>query len=191
MTQRTHSDQTEPTPTTTSARSTEAARPALTPPTQSGRFSPDRRDVLRGAVVVAGAGALAACSSPPVATEAPPSSSTAAATSTTPGATSTSAAEAPAPSGTSTAEIPVGGGKVYSDRKVVVTQPAAGEFKAFSAVCTHQGCTVGQVENGQIICPCHSSHFDIATGAPTPDSVAKSPLEARSVTVSGNTFTVS
>ena len=63
------------------------------------------------------------------------------------------------------ADIPVGGGKVFDALKVVVTQPTAGDFKAFSAICTHQGCTVNGVSNGVITCPCHGSTFDIATGA--------------------------
>ncbi len=41
-----------------------------------------------------------------------------------------------------TGDIPEGGGKVFADQGVVVTQPASGEFKAFSAMCTHQGCAV-------------------------------------------------
>lgn len=45
-------------------------------------------------------------------------------------------------------EVPEGGGKVYSEQKVVVTQPEPGEFKAFTAVCTHQGCLVSSVEQG-------------------------------------------
>lgn len=61
-------------------------------------------------------------------------------------------------------EIPVGGGKVFADQKVVVTQPTAGQFKAFSATCTHQGCTVESVENGMIICPCHNSKFKASDG---------------------------
>jgi Rieske Fe-S protein len=70
------------------------------------------------------------------------------------------------------ADVPVGGGKIYGDEKVVVTQPAQGEFKAFTAVCTHQGCTVGSVRNGIIHCPCHGSEFKIADG-----SVAKGPAD--------------
>jgi Rieske Fe-S protein len=62
-------------------------------------------------------------------------------------------------------EIPVGGGKIYTAAKVVVTQPARGQYKAFSAVCTHVGCIMSEVANGTIDCPCHGSEFKIATGA--------------------------
>jgi len=86
--------------------------------------------------------------------------------------------------------VPVGGGTILSDKLVVVTQPTAGQFKAFSARCTHQGCPVTRVENGKISCPCHDSQFDITTGAPTPESPAKSPLDAKTATVSGDTITV-
>ncbi|HEX5811853.1 MAG TPA: Rieske (2Fe-2S) protein, partial [Pseudonocardia sp.] len=54
-----------------------------------------------------------------------------------------------------TSQVPVGGGVVLADAALVITQPKAGQFKAFSAVCTHQGCTVGSVEGGTINCPCH------------------------------------
>ncbi|KOT84705.1 hypothetical protein ADK70_22465 [Streptomyces rimosus subsp. pseudoverticillatus] len=64
-----------------------------------------------------------------------------------------------------TADIPEGGGKVFKDRKVVVTQPAAGEFKAFSAVCRHQGCLVNEVAGGTINCPCHGSKYAIDDGS--------------------------
>jgi Rieske Fe-S protein len=46
----------------------------------------------------------------------------------------------------STSDVPEGGGTVFSQQKVVVTQPEPGDFKAFTAVCTHQGCLVNSVE---------------------------------------------
>lgn len=152
----------------------------------------DRRGVLVAAVGVVGAGALAACSSPPVA-DAPASSSAPGGASSGSGATpaTSTGGETPAPAGTPTSDIPVGGGKIYADQQVVVTQPTAGQFKAFSAICTHQGCTVGQIEGGEIICPCHASHFSISTGAPTADSLAQSPLPEKSIAVAGGSFTVS
>ena len=53
----------------------------------------------------------------------------------------------------------MGGGKVFADDKVVVTQPEKGEFKAFSAVCTHAGCLVSGVKDSVITCDCHGSRF--------------------------------
>lgn len=86
--------------------------------------------------------------------------------------------------------VPVGGGVILAAHLVVVTQPSAGEFKAFSAICTHQQCPVTQVSQGEIICPCHGSRFDITTGAPTPESPAKLPLGPKPVTLAGDTVTV-
>jgi Rieske Fe-S protein len=83
----------------------------------------------------------------------------------------------------STSDIPVGGGRVFAAEKVVVTQPAEGEFKAFSAVCTHQGCTVGSVANGLINCPCHASRFRIAD-ASVASGPATRPLPERRISVS-------
>jgi Rieske Fe-S protein len=77
-------------------------------------------------------------------------------------------------------EIPVGGGKVFTAAKVVVTQPAKGEFKAFSAVCTHVGCLCNQVADGTINCPCHGSKFKITDGSvvtgPAPTALAAAPV---------------
>jgi Rieske Fe-S protein len=81
-----------------------------------------------------------------------------------------------------TADIPVGGGKVFSDLGVVVTQPEKGVFKAFSSTCTHNGNPIGSVSNGTINCPSHGSKFDIATGA-VKDGPATRALPAKSVTV--------
>lgn len=80
-------------------------------------------------------------------------------------------------------DIPVGGGMVFANQKVVVTQPAKGVFKAFSAVCTHVGCVCNQVANGTINCPCHGSEFKISDGAVV-TGPAPAPLPARAITVS-------
>ncbi|KDE12367.1 QcrA and Rieske domain-containing protein [Rhodococcus aetherivorans] len=86
------------------------------------------------------------------------------------------------------ADIPVGGGRIFPDQKVVVTQPAAGEVLAFSAICTHQGCTVAAVQDGTINCPCHGSRFNLdGTVANGP---AARPLESRAVTVENGEITL-
>jgi Rieske Fe-S protein len=84
----------------------------------------------------------------------------------------------------STSEIPVGGGKVFSAEKVVVTQPTAGEFKAFSAVCTHLQCLVDRVAGGTIDCPCHGSEFSVKNGSVV-SGPATSPLPAQAIKVAG------
>jgi Rieske Fe-S protein len=81
-----------------------------------------------------------------------------------------------------TSDIPVGGGKIFNSEKVVVTQPKQGEFKCFSAVCTHRGCTVGSVSDGKINCPCHGSAFNVADGS-VAKGPAEKPLAAKTVTV--------
>lgn len=89
----------------------------------------------------------------------------------------------------STADIPEGGGKVFADQKVVVVQPTAGEFKAFSATCTHQGCAVKGVADGVINCPCHNSNFSITDGS-VKSGPAKKPLPEMQITVSGDSITL-
>ncbi|MFF3336044.1 Rieske (2Fe-2S) protein [Streptomyces sp. NPDC002888] len=86
-----------------------------------------------------------------------------------------------------TADIPVGGGKIFKDEKVVVTQPTKGDFKAFSAVCTHQGCTVGTVADGTIDCPCHGSRFRIQDGS-VANGPATRPLPEKQITVDGESI---
>jgi Rieske Fe-S protein len=80
------------------------------------------------------------------------------------------------------ADIPVGGGTIYAAARVVVTQPAKGQFKAFSAVCTHVGCLCNQVADGTIDCPCHGSKFKITDGSVV-TGPAPSPLPARPITI--------
>ncbi|MCX4913363.1 Rieske (2Fe-2S) protein [Streptomyces sp. NPDC060011] len=86
-----------------------------------------------------------------------------------------------------TTDIPEGGGKVFADQGVVVTQPAAGTFKAFSSKCTHQGCAVKGIANGVITCPCHGSQFS-ATDGSVKKGPATSALAAASITVEGESI---
>ncbi len=72
---------------------------------------------------------------------------------------------------------------------MVVTQPSAGEFKAFSATCTHQGCAVKSVSDGVINCPCHNSNFSIADGS-VQSGPATKPLPSVAITVSGDSITL-
>ncbi|CAM5475256.1 Rieske (2Fe-2S) protein [Streptomyces fumanus] len=109
-------------------------------------------------------------------------------------ATSPEAGDADAGSGggtplAPTSDIPEGGGKVFADRKVVVTQPSPGEFKAFSATCTHQGCAVKSVTDGVINCPCHNSNFSITDGT-VHSGPAREPLPAVQITVEGDSITL-
>ncbi|MDX2547641.1 Rieske (2Fe-2S) protein [Streptomyces sp. WI04-05B] len=105
---------------------------------------------------------------------------------------SDSATEQGAAAGTAlakTSDIPEGGGKIFKDQGVVVTQPTAGTYKAFSSKCTHAGCAVTGITNGVITCPCHNSEFSVADG-----SVKKGPateaLAAETITVSGDSITL-
>ena len=82
------------------------------------------------------------------------------------------------------ADVPVGGGVILAGEKLVVTQPEEGTFKAFSSTCTHQGCTVTEVADGTIDCPCHGSTFSVEDGS-VRGGPAPSPLPATAVTVRG------
>lgn len=88
-----------------------------------------------------------------------------------------------------TSDVPVGGGTVFADQEVVVTQASEGDFKAFTAVCTHQGCLVGQVDGDQIQCPCHGSVFSAADGSVV-DGPATAPLEEVAISVEDDEITL-
>ncbi|WP_051580747.1 Rieske (2Fe-2S) protein [Pseudonocardia acaciae] len=157
-----------------------------------------RAALAAGGVATASAALVAAgCSTytPPAdkASDAPSQPAAGAAPPAAEGAPNTGAPAAPAPAqggGTPlgpVSSVPVGGGKVFAAQKVVVTQPTAGQFKAFSAVCPHKGCAVNKVANGSIECPCHDSKFDVNNGS-VQDGPAKTGLAAKQVKADGGTL---
>jgi Rieske Fe-S protein len=105
-----------------------------------------------------------------------------------PAASASGAAGGNAPAAlASTSQVPVGGGTILTAKKIVITQPQSGTFKAFTAVCTHAGCTVTSVSGGTINCPCHGSKFNIANGAVV-NGPAASPLAAVNIQVQGTSI---
>lgn len=83
-----------------------------------------------------------------------------------------------------TADVPVGGGTILAGRKIVITQPKAGTFAAFTAVCTHLGCLVTSITGGTINCPCHGSKFSITNGSVI-NGPATTPLARVTIKVHG------
>ncbi|MFD8305999.1 Rieske (2Fe-2S) protein [Streptomyces sp. NPDC059690] len=159
------------------------------PPTAA----PGRRTVVAAVGAAGLAVALTACGSSDD-DSASSASNTQAGANTTGGTTGDTGASASNGSGggtalAKTADIPEGGGKIFKDKAVVVTQPASGTFKAFSTKCPHAGCAVSSIANGVIVCPCHGSQFSVEDG-----SVKKGPatkgLTAENVTVSGDSITL-
>lgn len=155
-------------------------------------MSPDihRRSLFAGGMgITLAALGLSACSS---------SSATTASGATT-GAAATAAGASTAAGGSNAggatgptvkkADVPVGGGVVMQDANFVVTQPTAGTFKAFSKICTHQGCPVSQVSNNKIICTCHGSSFSATDGSVLGGPARKSLAEAK-VTVNGDSLVI-
>ncbi|MBB0246536.1 Rieske 2Fe-2S domain-containing protein [Streptomyces alkaliphilus] len=86
---------------------------------------------------------------------------------------------------TRVSDVPEGGGVILGDERVVVTQPEPGEYRAFSAVCTHQGCVVSDISNGAINCACHQSSFSITDGSVL-GGPATAPLPEQAITVEGD-----
>ncbi len=89
-----------------------------------------------------------------------------------------------------TSAVPVKGGKTFSvgGKKILITQPKKGTFKAFVAVCTHQGGALDGAKNNEIFCNLHGARFDATTGAGSPP--AQMPLSKVTVTVSGGSVKV-
>lgn len=150
-----------------------------------------RRHTLTGAAVVGiGLPFLAGCGDDG-STATDPAASPSASDSATPTETASTAASEPvADALTSTGDVPKGGGRIFADEQVVVTQPTAGEFKCFTAVCTHQGCVVSSVDGGSINCACHGSRFSITDGS-VEAGPASSPLSEVPISVQGKSISLS
>ncbi|MEV5017449.1 Rieske (2Fe-2S) protein [Streptomyces sp. NPDC053780] len=154
----------------------------------SASFHPAAGPARRTVVAAAGAAGLTAVLAACGGSDEDASSDTGSASSGSPSAEAGGGEDAGAGAAlAATADIPEGGGMVFADQKVVVTQPSAGEFKAFSATCTHQGCAVKSVSDGVINCPCHNSNFSITDGS-VQSGPALKPLPAVQITVSGDSI---
>ena len=141
-----------------------------------------RRAVLGGVAAVGAGAVLAACGSDE------PTDSGGGSDTSSGGDSGSGDAAADGAVGT-TADVPVGGGTVFQKQKVVVTQPTEGDFKAFTAVCTHQGCTVGSVNGDTIQCNCHGSQYNAADGKVKKGPAPKA-LAPKKVTVEGDKLIV-
>jgi Rieske Fe-S protein len=86
-----------------------------------------------------------------------------------------------------TSQVPDGGGTIIDAKRIVITQPQSGTFKAFTAICTHEGCFVNSVSNGTINCPCHGSKFSITDGSVV-HGPATRPLAPIAINVEGTSI---
>jgi Rieske Fe-S protein len=147
---------------------------------QDSQLSPSRRALIAGAGVTCAA-MLAGCATHDASNDGltPATSGTAtSASSSTPAATALA----------TTSQIPEGGGKIIiGSERIVITQPQPGSFKAFSAICTHEGCFVNTISNGTIDCPCHGSKFSIKDGSVV-HGPATRPLPPIAINVEGTSI---
>jgi Rieske Fe-S protein len=163
-----------------------------------------RRTVLRAAGLLgltgAGAAALGACAeassgspsaSPAVQSTPPETSPPASPSPTAPERTPGSTAKAPTGPNVAMSRVPVGGGVILENADYVITQPTKGEFKAFSNICTHQGCPVASVSNGVIHCNCHGSEYSIEDGSVTNPPAPKPLAEAKTTVFKGKIYVTS
>ncbi len=147
-------------------------------------LSVTRRTVMGVTAGLGGAVALAACggSSDGAGTSTAPATSPATSSPATAGGTAS-----PGSGGdelAKTADVPVGGGIVLQDQKIVLVQATAGSFTALSATCTHKGCVVSAPKDGKIVCPCHQSEFGLDGSVQR--GPATTPLPTVQITTTGD-----
>jgi Rieske Fe-S protein len=152
---------------------------------ESRQLLPSRRALLAGAGVTCAA-MLTGCTTHDASSGGSTAASGGTATSAGGSAPATGSAAA-AGALAATSQVPDGGGKIIDGKHIVITQPESGSFRAFSAICTHQGCIVSSVSKGTINCPCHGSKFSIKDGSVV-NGPAPSPLASIAIKVEGTSI---
>jgi Rieske Fe-S protein len=153
---------------------------------QDSQLAPSRRALLAGAGVTCAA-MLAGCSTSDAGNGGSAAATSGAATSAGGSAPATGDGAAAAGALAATSQVPDGGGLIIDGKNIVITQPESGSFRAFSAICTHQGCIVNRVANGTIDCPCHGSKYSIKDGSVV-NGPAPAPLAAIAIKVEGTSI---
>lgn len=85
-------------------------------------------------------------------------------------------------------DVPVGGGALVG--WYVVTQPTAGTFHAYYAVCPHAGVKVSRIEGQEIVCDSHGARFSTDSGAALTGPAKKS-LTPAPFTTDGDVLVIS
>lgn len=151
--------------------------------------SPSRRTVVAAVGAAGLAVALTACGSDDDASGSSTEQGAAGGASTEASSGSSAEAGAGGAALAKTADIPEGSGKVFSDEKVVVSQPTAGDYKAFSTICTHQQCPMTDLQGDTLTCACHKSQFSVLDGS-VKKGPATQPLAAKEISVAGDSITL-
>ncbi|MFI6805260.1 Rieske (2Fe-2S) protein [Streptomyces luteogriseus] len=150
---------------------------------------PSRRTVVAAVGAAGLTVALTACGSEDKASDSSTEQGAAGGGATNEGGGSSGGAGAGGAALAKTADIPEGSGKIFKDEKVVVSQPATGDYKAFSTICTHQKCPMVDLKDDVISCACHGSQFSVLDGS-VKKGPAVQPLEAKQISVNGDSITL-
>jgi len=57
--------------------------------------------------------------------------------------------------------IPFNPNQEFTFHRDVIVVNNSDKISVYSSKCTHLGCTISQTINGEMVCPCHGSKFDI------------------------------